>query len=306
MGDRLTEMRVFTRVARLESFSKAARELGLSTTAVSRRVAELEAGLGVKLLHRTTRRLSLTDAGRVYVDRCEALLADVDELEEQVTQQHGSPRGLLRVSAGVSFAQEQLGQLIPDLLDRYPGLSLELDLSDRMVDLVAEGIDVAVRIGRLQDSSLVARRLATSRHALVASPDYLAAHGRPGRLADLAAHAFVVDRNVSTSLRFEGPTGEARFKPEGRLRVNSASMVLEAACRGLGLALVPTFIAGAALLEGRVEAVLCDYEPEPVGIYAIYAQNRHLSTRVRVFVDFLAERLADPPPWDAWRESRRG
>ncbi|MFT5443896.1 MAG: DNA-binding transcriptional LysR family regulator [Myxococcota bacterium] len=304
MSDRLIEMRVFVRVARLESFARAARELRMSSTAVSRRVNGLEEALGAKLLQRTTRRLSLTTVGRAYLERAEGVLAELAELEEAVTEQHASPSGLLRVAAGVSFAHEQLSPLLPEFLRRYPELTLELDLSDRPVDLIADGIDVAVRIGKLEDSSLVARRLAVSSSALVASRSYLAAHGRPSGPAELADHECIIDLNQQRAWRFVGPDGEESFEPAGRLRVNNAHAVLRAVRDGFGIGLVPTFVSGTALTEGSVETVLDGYEVAPVTLNAIYPASRSLSSRVRVFVDFLAESFGSPPSWDSWMSGR--
>ena len=299
MGDRLTDMRVFTRVARLESFAGAARELRMSSTAVSRRVSDLENALEAQLLQRTTRRLSLTPAGEAYLARAESILLQLDELDDEVRGAEASASGVLRVAAGFSFAQEQIAPLLPDLLARHPDLTVELELSDRTIDLVAEGIDVAVRIGKLEDSGLVARRLATSRLALVASPRYLEQHGRPDSLDALHDHACLIDRNQPRMWRFEGG---GRFEPTSRLRVNSAHAVLEAASRGLGIGLVPTFVSGPAIAAGRVEALLPDIEPEPSPPLRDLPAESHLSTRVRVFIDFLIDRFGDPPSWEAWRD----
>jgi DNA-binding transcriptional LysR family regulator len=304
MSDRLTEMRVFVRVARLESFSRAARELRMSSTAVSRRVNGLEEALGAKLLQRTTRRLSLTTVGRAYLERAEGVLAELAELEEAVTEQHTSPSGLLRVATGVSFAHEQLSPLLPEFLRRYPDLTLELELSDRPIDLIADGIDVAVRIGKLEDSSLVARRLAECRVALVASPSYLAVQGRPDGPAELADHECIIDLNQQRAWRFVGPDGEESFEPAGRLRVNNAHAVLQAVRDGFGIGLVPTFVSGTALTEGSVETILDGYEVAPVTLNAIYPASRSLSSRVRVFIDFLTERFGSPPSWDTWMAGR--
>lgn len=301
MGDRLGDMKIFARVARLQSFSEAARELGTSTTSVSRRVGALEDDLGVKLLQRTTRRISMTDAGRGYLDRCEALLAEVALLEDEVREETAAPRGTLRVATGVSFAQEQLNPVLPRFLARYPDLSVELDLADRPVDLVAEGIDVAVRIGRLPDSSLVARRLALSRLALVASEEYLTRRGAPKAVEDLREHECILDRNQPLAWRLRSGGEETDFVPRGRLRVNSAHTVLAAAAGGHGIGLVPTFVSGPALSRGDVRCVLPEVEPVPVPLNAVYPPNRHLATRVRVFLDFLREEFGDPPSWDAWR-----
>jgi DNA-binding transcriptional LysR family regulator len=300
--DRFQGMRVFARVARLGGFSAAARELRLSTTAVSRHVAQLEEHLRVRLLQRTTRRVSLTEAGQEYLERCERILADVEELEESLLEGRRSPRGRLRVSAGISFAQEQLNGLMPPFLERYPELEVELVLTDRKVDLVAEGIDLAVRISRMEDSSAFARRITICRHVLCAAPRYEARHGRPTRPAELSAHAHVIDTNHARRWWFEGPDGGEAVAPRGRYRVNGAHAARDAAIAGVGLAYLPTFVAGPAIEAGALHPQLPGYEGVELTLHALYPEGRYPTAGVRAFIDELVDRFGGgQPPWDGWR-----
>lgn len=303
MGDRLTEMRVFVRVARLGSFAAAARELRLSTSAASRRVSELERALGARLIQRTTRQLKLTEEGAAYLERSERILEEIDELESTLADRRVAPRGRLRVAAGVSFGQEQILPLLPAFLARYPDLVVELELSDRFVDLVAEGIDVAIRIGRLADSSLVARRLATSRSVLCASPAYLRRAGDPATPAELSQHPCVVDRNAPRAWTLVGADGSHQVVPEGPLHVNSAHAVRDAVLAGIGIGLVPLFVAGANLADGSLAPVLPSFKLGAVGVHAVYPHTRQLSPKVRHWVDHLAESFGDPPGWERGRTS---
>lgn len=306
MTDRLLAMQVFARVARLEGFAAAARELHISATAVSRHVAMLEEHLDVRLLRRSTRRVSLTEAGAAYLERCERLLADLIELEEGVTGGRHEPRGRLRISAGVSFAQEQLGALMPEFLARHPELEVELRLSDRHVDLVGEGFDLAVRIGRLPDSSLFAKKLCPSRHVLCAAPSYIATHGEPQTPAQAREHACIVDTNQTAGWEFMGPDGPVTHRAEGRYRVNSAHASSAAAIAGLGLAYLPTFVAGPRLASGELTPLLPAFRPIETSVYAVYPENRYLSAGVRAFIDLLVERFGEQPPWDRWFTDANG
>lgn len=299
MIDRFQAMSVFARVARLESFSAAARELHISATAVSRHVAALEQHLDVRLLQRSTRRVSLSEAGAAYLERCEQLLADLAELEDGVVGGRREPRGRLRISAGVAFAREQLHLLMPEFITRYPKLEVELQLSDRRIDLVGEGFDLALRIGRLPDSSLIARKLCPCRHVLCASPRYLAEHGAPESPDQLRAHACIVDTNQARAWTLVGPEGEVQHQVEGRYRVNSAHASCAAALAGLGVANLPTFVAGPHIASGELVVLLPAHPPFEMGLYAVYPENRYLSAGVRAFIDLLVEHFGgEQPPWD--------
>ena len=297
----LSAMAVFARVVEMESFTRAAEELRLSKSAVSKQVSRLEDRLGVRLLNRTTRRLSLTEAGAAFYEGCRKTLSEAEAAEQAVTHLAMTPRGVLKVNVPMSFGFLHVGPALPDFLGRCPELELDLDLNDRRVDLVEEGYDVAVRIGLLADSSLVARRLAPSRLLLCAAPGYLAAHGRPAAPEDLAGHDCLVYsyRSAGSQWHFRGPDGLRRVKVAGRLRVNNGDTLLAAALGGLGIALLPSFIAGDDLRAGRLERVLPGWrEAEEPSVHAVYPASRNLSPKVRVFVDFLAARFGEPPYWD--------
>lgn len=302
--DRFHAMKVFCEVARQEGFAPAARALRLSTTAVSRQVGELESHLGVRLLHRTTRRTSLTDPGIAYLARCEALLAELAELERSVSDRGSAPRGRVRLTAGVSFAQQQLSHRLPQFLATHPQIELELVLDDRHLDLVAERIDVALRIGRLPDSTLVARRLAPCRHVAGASPAYLDGHPPLRTPEDLREHACIIDTNQPRAWWFRGPAGETTVDVRGRYVVNSAHAAYEAARAGLGIAYLPTFVAGEALAQGELVPVLPEHEAATVHVFAVYPHARYLAGAVRALVDFLAEQLGGRPAWDAWADAK--
>lgn len=294
--DRLQAMTVFCRVARLESFAAAARALELSPTAVSRFVAGLEADLGVRLLNRTTRRQALTPEGAAYLDRAERILDEVRALDEAVTRREGPPRGQVRVTVGVSFAEAQLTPRVPGFLACYPELSLTLSLTDRKVDIVAEGFDVALRIGTLADSALTARPIATCRHAVCAAPGLVAERGRPEDWSGLLDWPTIVDTNQPRGWRF-GPSGEAGFEPRGRYRVDSAQATREAALAGLGAAYLPTFVAGPAIADGRLEVLVSPEVCQPLPLVAVFPAGRFLSRAARAFVDFAIEAFSEAP-WD--------
>jgi DNA-binding transcriptional LysR family regulator len=303
--DRLDEIRAFAAVADARSFTQAARRLGVSGAQVSKLVARLEDRLGARLLNRTTRDVSLTDTGRAYLERARILLEDFEALEGSV-RDHDGPRGLLRISAPVAFGATQLDPALLDFAAAYPEISLEVFYSDRMVNLVDEGFDLAIRIGRLTDSSLIARRLAPVRMVACASPAYLQRHGAPLAPSDLAEHEAILDLNVSEpgvwSFGDAGKCVEVRVG--GRLRFASAEACLTAAERGFGIARTPDFVAAPRLRDGRLTALLCRYEPEVVGVHAVYPHARHLAAKVRVFVDFLAGRFAGEPEWRrGWAEA---
>ena len=298
--DNLAGVAVFAAVVEAQSFTEAARRLGMSKAAVSKQVSRLEERLGARLLNRTTRRLSLTEVGAAYYERCARIVAEAEEAELAVTRLHEVPRGTLRVDAPVSFGLQYLAPVLPTFMARHPELHVDLTFNDRIVDLVAEGYDLAVRIGRLPDSTLVARKLAESRSLVCAAPQYWEKHGRPERPADLAAHncfgySYLATRN---EWRFRGPDGPVPVRVSGSLTANNGDALREAAVAGLGVALIPVFMACDDFRAGRLEPVLRDFAPDLAGIHAVYPHNRHLSAKVRAFVDFLVEAL-DPAPWEA-------
>jgi DNA-binding transcriptional LysR family regulator len=298
--DRLTAMEVFVRVAKLSSFSEAARELGMSTTAVSRYVKELENWLGVRLLNRTTRKLSLTDIGVDYLARSTALIADAEELARATRELNANPVGTLKISAPVAFGNQHMVPLLPQFMARYAELMIDLLLTDRFVDLVDEGYDVAIRITGSPDAGLIARKLAPCPLVLVAAPAYLERCGTPQLPDELRQHHCIIDRNIRTENRWPLRVGrETRYvKIQGRLIVNSAEAARLAACQGLGIAYIPRFLVNRDLAQGTLVNVLPDFSLAQTSIYAIYPHNRHLSAKVRLFVDYLKERFGDPPYWE--------
>jgi DNA-binding transcriptional LysR family regulator len=304
--DRFDEINAFAAVSDARSFTKAARRLGVSSAQVSKLVARLENRLGARLLNRTTRDVSLTDTGRAYLERARTLLEDFDALEGLVRDQDG-PRGLLRVSAPLSFGTSQLTPALLDFAGAYPDVALEVSQTDRMVNLVEEGFDVAVRIGQLPDSSLIARRLAPVRIVTCASPEYLQRTGTPLEPQDLAGHEAIIDTNAREpfvwSYGVGGETHEVRV--HGRLRFAGADACVAAARRGLGVASTPAFAAADDLRAGRLVPLLCAFEPQLIHIHAVYPHGRHLAAKIRAFVDFLAERYAGEPEWhQGWGEAK--
>ncbi|WP_137894646.1 LysR family transcriptional regulator [Ramlibacter sp. 2FC] len=298
--DKFQEMRAFVAVVEAGSFVKAAESLQSSKSAVSRLVGDLEARLGVRLLHRTTRRLSLTKEGEVFHGRCVELLGSVEEAEAEITAQAGEVIGQLRVNVPVTFGQMYLAPLWPTFMDRHPKVTLDVTLSDRVVDLVDEGFDLAVRIARLPSSSLVLRSLASTRLILCASQDYLRRHGTPTQPSDLTHHTV----NIYTLLsmgdqwQFEGPEGQASVKVVPRMRSNSGDTCVEASLRGQGIVLQPSFLVGAHLRSGALVEVLPEYRSIELGVYAVYPTRKHLTPKVRALIDFLVEAFRRAP-WPA-------
>ncbi|HUZ73772.1 MAG TPA: LysR family transcriptional regulator [Stellaceae bacterium] len=302
--DRFDGMMAFTKVVECGGFSSAARCLGLSVAAVTVRVQNLEARLGVRLLNRTTRKVGLTEVGRMYYERCSHLLADLEETERAATEQQAVPRGVLQLNASPSFGILHLAPAIAHFTARYPEVSVELILTDRMVNLIEEGFDLAVRAESVPDSSLIARRLAPCRTVVCGALSYLEKRGMPNTPADLAAHNCLI---LSTSPNagewvFTGPNGEEhRVRVSGSLRANNAGALVAAAVAEQGLILEQTCTVGAELTAGRLLPVLTDYTLPEAAIRAIYPHSRHLSAKVRTFVDFLLARFGHDPDWDEWR-----
>ena len=296
--DRFDEISAFAAVADARSFTQGARRLGVSSAQVSKLVARLENRLGARLLNRTTRDVSLTDTGRAYLERARSLLEDFETLEGSVRDQSG-PRGLLKVSAPVSFGASQLTPALLDFAAAYPEVSLDVSSTDRMVNLVEEGFDVGVRIGQLADSSVIARKLAAVRLVTCASPDYLARAGTPTSPDELARHEAIIDTNARDPLlwSYGAPSDRHEVRVHGRLRFGGADACVAAARRGLGVALTPAFAAADDLRRGALIPLLCAYEPPLIHVHAVYPHARHLAAKVRAFVDFLAERYAGEPEW---------
>lgn len=298
--DRLDGMIAFVAVAEAGSFTTAAEKLGLSRALVSKRVAALEMALGARLLNRTTRQVSLTGAGSEFLERCRGIVGAFEEAATAVQRQRLDPAGSLRVNAPMSFGILHLAPALVDFMRSYPRLQVQLALTDRFVDLIDEGFDVAVRIGRLKDSSLVVRRLAPARRILCASPAYLA--GRPpiAHPCDLLQHRCLHYGYLAsgTTWQLRGPEGDHRVAIVPAFCANNGEVLMQAAIEGLGIVLLPTFLCGEAVGAGRLARVLPAYQPPEIAINAIWPSNRMLPAKVRAFVDFLVERFAGVPSWD--------
>jgi len=302
MLDRLTSLDVFVRVASGGSLSAAGRSMGLSQSMVTKHLASLEAQLGVSLFHRTTRRLSITDAGRNYLESAERILADYDAANSSVAADRFEPRGMLRLNAPVSFGTRHIAPLLAEFARRHPKLQVELGLNDRFVDLAEEGWDLAIRIGHLAESSLIARRLAPCRAVLAAAPSYLAAHGTPRTVADLARHnclGYTLSRTMSVDRWSFGASAEVKVEISGTLRANNGDALVAAAVAGQGIINQPSFIVADDLRRGALVPIALDEPvPEVGGIYGVYLPQRNPAAKVRAFIDFMIEQVSPVPPWD--------
>jgi len=295
--DRFNAIRVFAQVVESGAFSRAAERLGLSTTAVSRQVADLEAHLQTRLLNRTTRRLSLTESGQAFYGRAVQLLQDLQEAEQEASRAAVTARGTIRLTTSLNFGTHRVAPAIARFLARHPGVKFDVQLSDRIVDLVEEGFDLAIRIGGAGAENLVARKLGETCLVLCAAPEYLAEHGTPKTPDDLARHncltyEYAPARN---QWRFRAPDGqEQAVRVGGSVHSNSGDLNSALAARGAGIAFEPDFIVGEDVRAGRLVALLPDHPLAPSPIYAVYPTRKHLSAKVRLFVDYLAERFAAP------------
>ena len=289
--DRLAEMEAFVQVVNHGGFTDAAKRMGLSKSAVSKHVSALEARLAVRLLNRTTRRVSPTRVGLAYYDRARVVLDDAAEADLMVTAMQATPKGSLRISVPVSFGTNQVSTAVARFLCAYPEVDVHMVHDDRYVELVAEGYDMAVRVGVLEDSSLKARKLAEADRVLVAAPDYLSRMGTPRTLEDLNDHRLLHYTHLATGnfWRLRGRSGEERqIRVGGRLTANNGDSLLKAAEAGLGIALLPSFILGDAVAEGRLAEVLPGRDPDRVGIFALYPEGRFTQPKLRALIDFLA------------------
>lgn len=300
--DHLTAIQAFAQVVESGSFSKAAERLGLSTSATSRHVAELEAHLQTRLLNRTTRKVSLTEGGRAYYERVVQLLADLDEAEQEASRAAVVPRGVIKLTTAVNFGVRHVGPAIAAFLAKHTEVRFDVSLSDRVVDLVEEGFDLGIRIGTAGPHNVVARKLGETRIVPCASSDYLARHGTPQVPEDLARHncftyEYVTPRNVWT---FRDADGRERpVRVGGNLHSNNGDILAEAAARGAGIVFEPAFIVGPEVRAGRLVPLLQDFAPSPLPIYAVYSSRKHLSAKVRLFIDFLVEHFAGAEDWSA-------
>ncbi len=294
--DRALEMQVFCTVVDKGSFVGAAEPLGMSKAAISRYVNALEERLGARLLHRTTRRLSLTDEGRQFYHQAREVLAMMDEAEEAVSAARPEPSGVLRVNAPVSFGILHLAPIWADFMRRYPRIELDISLNDRLVDLVEEGFDAAVRIARMENSSLVGRRLATTRMCLSASPGYLCSRPAIRKLDDLAEHTIVAYSNYASGNDwvFEGPSGSETVRTRSVVRCNNGDTCRHITLADGGISLQPSFMIAEDIRRGDLVEILPEYKSVELGVYAVYPSRKHLPAKVRAFINFLAEKFSHP------------
>lgn len=288
-------MQAFMAVVAAGSFTQAAERLQLSPQLVSKYVRELEQRLGVRLLNRTTRRLRLTEAGSHYLQQIQPLLEQLDAIEDQLSDLQTQPRGRLRITAPVTFGTRHLAPLVVAFQQAYPAVSIDLQLDDRKLDIVAAGFDLALRIGHLPDSSLVARQLAPIQLRICAAPAYLEQFGVPASLTELRQHRHLHYTYAGHNSFGEIDPGQAHNSP---LTSNNGDILLQAAIAGAGIVVQPTFIAGAALAAGQLSAIMRAHEPAPLGLYVIYPHRDLLPSKIRSFVDFCANYFGDPPYWD--------
>jgi DNA-binding transcriptional LysR family regulator len=299
--DRFAAMQVFAQVVESGSFAKAADRLSLSTSAASRHVAELESRLQTRLLNRTTRRVSLTESGRAYYERCVQLLGDLEEAEQEAGSAAVVARGTIKMTTSGVFGPRHVAPAVAAFLAEHPQVRFDVSLSERVVDLVEEGFDLGIRIGTAGSENLVARKLGETRIVPCAAPSYLAARGAPKVPEDLATHncftyEYVTPRNL---WRFRGPGGEERaVRVSGNLHSNNGDFAAEAAARGAGVVFEPAFIVGPEVRAGRLVPLLQDFEPLPIPIYAVYPSRKHLSAKVRLFVAFLARSFSGTRDWE--------
>ncbi len=297
--DTLTSMKVFSTVVDVGSFAAASERLDMSRAMVSKHMAHLESHLGTRLLNRTTRRLSLTESGSAYFERCQVILNDLEEAELVATDLTMVPRGTLRLTAPLVFGVMHIAPHIADYLIIHPEAKLDFSLDDRHVDLVNDGYDLAIRIGNLPETGMIARKLTTDSLVVCGSPDYFHRHGVPLVPEDLAQHncmgySYEVPAN---EWQFSGADGEHRVAINGTVRANNGDLLRVAALGGAGIVLQPRFLVGADLREGRLQAVLTEFNSRELGVYVVYPSRRYLPAKVRSFIDFLVERFGPNPDW---------
>jgi DNA-binding transcriptional LysR family regulator len=300
MGNSLFEMTVLARTVASGSLSAAARELGISTAAVSRKLSALEARLGVRLLNRTTRRIALTDEGARYHEACVRILGEIEEAEGAAAERRVDPQGVLRIALPASFGHKHITPLIPKFAARFPKIRLALSLSDRKVNLIEEGYDVAVRIAELEDSSLAARKLAPNRRVVCASPDYLRRYGVPRTPQDLVTHNCLTTTEFDMVWDYKDPQGRpGSVRISGRYSCDNWEVLRDWAVAGLGVALKSTWDVYRDVADGSLQLLLPGYTfGSDVGIYAVYPHRRYLPAKTRVFIDFLADAFGPDPYWD--------
>ncbi|MEN8180776.1 MAG: LysR family transcriptional regulator [Pseudomonadota bacterium] len=297
----LSDIAVFVQVVDSGSFTAAAGRLGLSKSVVSKYVTRLENQLGAQLMNRTTRQLHLTEVGRAFYDRSQRGLLEIEEAKAEVSRLQGTPRGILRLNVPMSFGILHIAPIVHDFLKHYPDLSIDMNLEDRKVDLIEEGFDMAIRIAELSDSSLVARRLGPCHHVICATPEYLKRNGIPRIPNDLRDHNVITFKyqDSPAEWQFLSPDGKhSSVAVSGSIQMNNSLALREALLSHAGLTLTPTFIVGDDIKNGKLQAVLTHYRLLEVSIFAVYHQRRHMSPKVRAFIDYLATHISDAPDWD--------
>ncbi len=301
--DSLTGMEVFVQVVRAGSFSAAARDLSQTPSAISKQIGRLEDRLGARLFNRTTRRLGLTEVGAAFHERAQRILSEVEEAEQAVSHLNQAPRGTLRLDVPTAFGRLYIAPILPGYLTRYPEMRVNMAMNDRFIDPVEDAVDLVIRIGELSDSSLIARRLAANRRIVCGAPAYFERHGRPTQPAELAGHNCLVYtyRAARHDWPFVCQDDEAAVpevvRVDGNLETNNAEALMVAASAGLGLGLFPMWLAGPELTAGRLQRVLPEHHAPDSAIYALYPPGRHLSPKVRSFVDFLVEQARHDLTW---------
>lgn len=297
--DKLTRIKVFVNVVETGSFTSASERMGLSRAAASKYVSQLETSIGARLLNRTTRHVSTTESGRIYFERCKEILHNIDEADEMVSGMSGEPQGTLRISAPSVFAQRHLTPLVSEFTKMYPNVNVNIMVSDRYVDLVDEGYDVAIRVSNLENSDLIAHHIARCRHVLIASPDYLKTAPPLNKPSDLKNHSCVLysyTEGAKWPLTKDGKDYSEKITPA--MVSNNPEVLLEAVIAGMGISIMPTFIASNAIHRGDLQMVLQDYQSLELQIYAVYASRQYLPAKIRVFINYLKEQINDPPYWD--------
>lgn len=294
----ITDMEVFIRTVRCGSLSAAARTMDLTPAAVSYRLDKLEGSLGTRLLHRTTRRLTLTEDGSEYLRQAERMISELEKVEAAVSRRDEVPQGTLKVTMPSSFGRQHIAPVMPKFLKHHPMVRLNLIMSDEMIDIMGQGVDVAIRICELQDSEFIARKLAPDRRVVCASPDYLERHGTPAKPSDLASHNCLV-LSQQPYWTFKGPQGLERVKVAGNFECNNGEAIREAALSGLGIALKATWDIAGAIKTGRLCTILDDYPiSSDTSVWAIYPSRRNVPAKVTAFIAFMKEHFSSRPHWD--------
>ncbi len=300
--DKVMSMRVFSAVAKNNSFSDAAKKLSISKAMASKHVQNLENTLGVRLFNRTTRKLNLTDVGNAYYEKVDSILSDIDETELAISRLNSEPKGKLKIMAPPSFGAFHLSRALSVYLRKYPDVTTEIELSNRMPDLVEDGIDLAFHVGKLEDSSFVARKIASARRVVCASPYYLKQNGTPQAPNDLSKHNCMVyaPRTALNEWEFIKNNEQVTVKISGDIQCNDGDALRIAAIQGCGIAQLPTYIVGLDIQSGRLNAILEEFEPENLPVYAIYNHRKYLSAKIQTFIEFMYEQFQPEAYWNEW------